>query len=182
MRAYGGLLVPIVLVVGCGGSSESPETTTMVEPPAAPAPAAEPAGAREIDAAETDAMLEVLRADASADKRIFLVVSPGSPETVTLGAALETVFREGGWQPSTKRLTGMVLKPGPVRILVGEELEPPQVDSARRALEAGGLTVETGTGYRAFYEEKKRENPNWPGIPMMPEQPFIVVIAPPPAA
>jgi hypothetical protein len=182
MRAYSRLLVPLVLFAACGGSSESPETAAMVEPPAAPVAAPEASDAREIDAAETDAMLEVLRADASADKQIVLIVSPGSPETVTLGAALETVFREGGWQPTTKRLTGMVLKPGPVRILVGEELEPPQVDSTRRALEAGGLTVETGTGYRAFYEEKKKENPNWPGIPMTPEQAFIVVIAPPPPA
>jgi hypothetical protein len=181
MRAYS-LPVALVLLAACGGSSESPETTTMVEPPAALVPAPEAIDAREIDAAETDAMLEVLRSDASADKKVVLVVSPSSPATVTLGEALETVFREGGWQPTTTKLTGMVLKPGPVRILVGEELEPPQVDGARRALEAGGLTVETGTGYRAFYEEKKRENPNWPGIPMLPEQAFIVVIAPPPAA
>jgi hypothetical protein len=182
MRAYSRLVVPLVFLAACGGSSESPETTAMVEPPAAPAPVAEAVGTREIDAGETEAMLEVLRADGSTDKRIVLIVSPGSPETVTLGAALETVFREAGWQPSTQRLTGMVLKPGPLRILVGDELEPSQVDSARRGLEAGGLTVETGTGYRAFYEEKKRENPNWPGIPMTAEQAFVVVIAPPPPA
>jgi len=76
----------------------------------------------------------------------------------------------------------MMLKPGPIRILVGEELEPPAVDTVRRALEAGGLTTETGTGYRAFYEERKRDNPNWAGIPLEAEQPFVVVISPPPAA
>ena len=179
MRFYGLLILPLVLLAACGGSTDSSDTA-MVAPPPAQTP--EPSEARQIDSVETDAMLEVLRADTSADKRIWLIVSPGSPETVTLGAALETVFREGGWQPTSQKLTGMVLKPGPVRILVGEELEPPAVDTVRRALEAGGLTTETGTGYRAFYEERKRDNPNWAGIPMEAEQPFVVVISPRPVA
>lgn len=178
MRSHVVLMLPLVLLAGCGGSSDSSDTA-MVEPPPAASP--EASDAREIDAVETDAMLATLRADTSSDKRVWLIVSPGSPETVTLGAALETVFREGGWQPTTQKLTGMVLKPGPVRILVGEELEPPAVDTVRRALEAGGLATETGTGYRAFYEERKRDNPNWAGIPMEAEQPFVVVIAPRPA-
>jgi hypothetical protein len=181
MRSYGLVLVPLVLLAACGGSPETSDTAMVAPPPAAPA--AEAAGSRDIDSGETDAMLEILRSDGGTDKRVFLVVSPGSAQTMKLGSTLETVFREGGWQPTTQKLMGMVLKPGPLRILVGEELEPPAVDSVRRALEAGGLTVETGTGYRAFYDERKKENPNWPGIPMTAEQPFIVVIAPaPPAA
>jgi hypothetical protein len=179
MRCYGLFILPFALFAGCGGSTDSSDTT-MVQPPPAASP--EPTGARDIDAAETDAMLAVLRADTSSDKRVWLIVSPGSLPTTTLGATLETVFREGGWQPTTQKLTGMVLKPGPIRILVGEELEPPAVDTVRRALEAGGLTTETGTGYRAFYEERKRDNPNWAGIPLEVEQPFVVVISPPPAA
>ena len=179
MRALA-VLLPLLLVAACGGSTESTDTA-MVAPPPATAP--EPAGTRDIDSAETDAMLDVLRADtSSADKRVFLIVSPGSAGTMALGKTLDTIFREGGWQPSTRQLTGMILKPGPVRILVGEELEPAPVDTVRRALEAGGLTTETGTGYRAFYDEKKRENPNWAGIPMDADQPFVVVIAPPPKA
>jgi hypothetical protein len=179
MRSYGLLILPFALFAGCGGSTDSSDTE-MVQPPPAASP--EPSGARDIDPAETDAMLAVLRADTSSDKRVWLIVSPGSPPTTTLGATLETVFREGGWQPTTQKLTGMVLKPGPIRILVGEELEPPAVDTVRRALEAGGLTTETGTGYRAFYEERKRDNPNWAGIPLEAEQPFVVVISPPPVA
>jgi len=179
MRSYGLLILPLVLLAGCGDSTGSSDTA-MVAPPAAPSP--EPSGAREIDATETEAMLAVLRADTSSDKRVWLIVSPGSAATGTLGTTLETVFREGGWQPTTQKLTGMMLKPGPIRILVGEELEPPAVDTVRRALEAGGLTTETGTGYRAFYEERKRDNPNWAGIPLEAEQPFVVVISPPPAA
>jgi hypothetical protein len=69
-----------------------------------------------------------------------------------------------------------------VRILVGEATEPPAVESVRQALAAGGLIVETGTDYRAYYEEKKRENPSWPGVPIRADQPFIVLIPPEAAA
>lgn len=177
MRLHG-LLVPLLVLAACGDSSEPPESAP---PPASAATttAAEVPGRWSLDATEIDAMLEVLRADTSPDKRIWLIVSPGSAGSIAFGAELETAFREGGWQPSTQRLTGMMLKPGPVRILVGEATEPPAVEGARRALEAGGLTVETGTGYRTYYEEKKKENPNWPGIPMTAEQAFVVVIPPP---
>lgn len=174
-----GLLASLLLLAACGGSPESSDTAgAPAAPPPAPAP--EAAGSRQIDTAETDAMLEILRADTTSDKAVAIVVSPANAETVTLAAALETILREGGFQPTTRRLTGMVLKPGPMRILVGDEVEPPAVDTVRRALEAGGLTVETGTGYRTFYEEKKRENPNWPGIPLEATQAFVVVVAPPP--
>jgi len=123
-------------------------------------------------------MIELLRTEAPAGDRVWFVVSAGVPETVALAASLEAIFREAGWQPQIQRLTGMLLKQGPVRILVGEEQEPPTVDIVRRALSAGGIVPETGTGYRQFYDEKKRENPAWPGVPLAPEQGFIVVIAP----
>ncbi|HWP67410.1 MAG TPA: hypothetical protein VNO26_16050 [Candidatus Limnocylindria bacterium] len=178
MRAHVVWGPALLLLAACGGSPDSNDTAGAPAPVAAP----EPPGAREIDSAETDAMLEILRADQPEDKRIWLVVSPANPDTVELAKTLELIFREGGWQPTTQQLTGMMLKPGPIRILVGDETEPPSLDPVRRALEAGGLTTETGTGYRAFYDERKRENPNWAGIPMDAEQTFIVVIAPPPKA
>lgn len=172
-------LVLLVLAAACGGGQE----------PSAPAPTptttAAPVGqssSRVPDGPRRAAMLEVLKGETGADKRVWVVVAPGNAEAAALATALEAAFRDGGWTPSRQALSGMTLKPGPVRILVAEEEEPPAVDTARRALEAAGLTVETGTGYRAFYEEKKRENPSWPGIPMTAEQSFVVVIAPQPAA
>ena len=84
MRSYGSVLVALVLIAACGGSPETSDTAMVQPPPAAPAP--EPAGSRDIDAVETDAMLEILRSDGSTDKRVFLVVSPGSAETMKLGS------------------------------------------------------------------------------------------------
>jgi hypothetical protein len=168
------LLASLVLLGACGGSHESAPSE------AAPAETAVsvPPGSRVPDPAERAALIEALKAESGSDKRAWLVVSPGNAETSALVTALEEAFRAGGWDPTTQRLTGMVLKPGSVRILVGDEFELPMVESVRRALEAGGITTETGTGYRAFYEEKKQENPNWPGIPMTAEQGFLIVIPP----
>lgn len=167
------------IVAACGGSSEPP-------PPAAVAtttlPAAESGSPRTPDEAGRAAMIELLRTEAPAGDRVWFVIAAGVPEPAALAASLEAIFREAGWQPQIQRLTGMMLKQGPVRILVGEEQEHPTVDIVRRALSAGGIVAETGTGYRAFFEEKKRENPAWPGVPMAPEQGFLVVIAPQAAA
>jgi len=138
------------------------------------------ADAGRLDEAARRAMVEVLRTALATDRRLWLVVAPGRQEASTLAADLEAVFEDAGWTPLRQPLRGMTLKPGPIRILVGDEEEPPSVDAIRRALAAGGLETQTGRGYRAFYEERKRENPAWVGVPMAPDQPFLVVIAGPP--
>jgi hypothetical protein len=174
----------LLLALAAAACGDAPDSTGPTPPTTAPAP---PAGSsqqsdRTPDDAERAAMLDVLRGDSSPDRRVSLIVSPGMQEPAALAAALEGIFREAGWQASTTKLTGMVLKPGGVRILVGDATEPPAVESVRQALAAGGLIVETGTDYRAYYDEKKRENPSWPGVPIRADQPFIVLIPPEAAA
>lgn len=123
------------------------------------------------------AMVEVLRHETAADRRVWLVVAPGRPDADALARSLEAAFAEAGWTSLRQPLAGMTLKAGPVRLLVAEEEEPPLLDTVRRALAAAGVETQTGLGYRAFYEERKRENPAWVGVPMAPDQPFLVVVA-----
>jgi hypothetical protein len=47
-----------------------------------------------------------------------------------------------------------------------------------KGLEASGLETKSASGYRSYYESKKAENPNWPGIPMRADQDFIIVVGP----
>jgi hypothetical protein len=89
------------------------------------------------------------------------------------------VFEQAGWKVSTQTITGMVLKPG-IAMLAAEEVPAPWVDVVHQALEAGGLTVTYGTGYRPYYEEKKLQDPKWVGLPIAPDQRFIIVIGPQP--
>jgi hypothetical protein len=45
-------------------------------------------------------------------------------------------------------------------------------------MQASGIEAKSATGYRPYYEEKKRENPAWPGVPMTAEQVFVIVLGP----
>jgi hypothetical protein len=66
--------------------------------------------------------------------------------------------------------------------LVGEEQYPSYVDTVLKAIDAAGLDAKSASGYRAYYESKKKENPSWPGVPMRPDQDFVIVVGPKPAA
>ena len=49
-------------------------------------------------------------------------------------------------------------------------------------MEASGLGAKSASGYRSYYEQKKQENPAWPGVPMKADQDFVIVVGPKPAA
>src|SRR5262249_38773484 len=52
----------------------------------------------------------------------------------------------------------MVLKPGLI-VLVAAEEPPSYVAVAQQALESTGFTIKSGSGYRAYSEERKRADP-----------------------
>jgi hypothetical protein len=124
-------------------------------------------------------MVEILAAETAPERKAWLVVGPGSPEAHALARALAEVFERGGWRVDMVTLSGMVLKPG-VALLVAEEEPPTWAESALRALQASGLEVKSAIGYRPYYEEKKRENPDWAGIPMAADQAFVIAVGPEP--
>ena len=59
-----------------------------------------------------------------------------------------------------------------------EEKNAEFVETAQRALDAAGIKATAAIGYRAFYKEKKKENPSWSGIDMKADQAFAIVIGP----
>lgn len=159
------------------GAAPAAKTESAAQP-ANPAP--QPAAitsARAPDEAERKAMLEVLQAQNSPDRRVWFVLSPGQDETAALAKALASGFESAGWKTSTRELRGMSLKPG-ISVLAADEEPPAWVESAQEALKSAGLDPKFGTGYRAFFEEKKKENPAWPGIPMGQDEVFLVVLGP----
>ena len=76
----------------------------------------------------------------------------------------------------------VVVETGEVMTLVGEEQYPSYVDTVLKAIDAAGLDAKSASGYRGYYESKKKENPSWPGVPMRPDQDFVIVVGPKPAA
>ena len=184
-NAYRLIVVPsvvasLLLVTGCSQSDSDRKTA---------APASQPdrntgvsTSPRSIGVAEREAMLGVLRGETGNSRKVWFAVSPGNPETAALKGELESIFKEAGWEPQTQSVTGMNLKPG-LFFMAADETPPDYVGTANKALEASGLPMKTGSGYRAYYEQKTREDPKWAGIALAPEQDYVVVVGPnaPPA-
>jgi hypothetical protein len=112
---------------------------------------------------------------------IWFAVTPGDAEAVALKDAFEAVFKQAGWTTETQPITGMVLKPG-LSFLVAAEETPPYVATAQQALGATSYDFKAGIGYGAYYAERKKADPKWPGIPLADGQDFVVVIGPRPPA
>jgi len=169
----------LVLVAGCS----DPDSDRQAAAPAAQATQADGVSTapRAIGASERQAMLEVLRAESGNGRKIWFAVTPGNAEIAALKIDLEAIFKEAGWEPRTQTVTGMNLKPG-LFFMAAEEEPPAYVGTASKALEASGLPVKTGSGYRAYYQEKTREDPKWAGIAMAPDQDYVVVVGPNPPA
>ena len=169
--------VALLGLAACGTpeqESSSASKTAAVPPVTAPA-------ARQVTDTERAAMLAALGAEQGATRKVWFAMPPNDPEAASLKSAFEGVFKQAGWQTETQTITGMVLKPG-LSILIASEEPPSYVSTAQRALESTSFEFKTGTGYRPYYEDRKKADPNWPGIPLGPDQEFVVVVGPRPPA
>jgi len=168
-------LAMLVVLMACGApdrpASAPPSASTTVAPRAAAQPG------RELTDAERAAMLRALAAEQGAVRKVWFAVTPGDAEPNALKDAFASVFKQAGWETVTQPVTGMALKPG-LSILIAEEEPPSYVNVAQQALQATSFQFKTGTGYRAYFEERKQADPKWPGIPLAPGQDFVVVVGP----
>ena len=158
--------------------------TRPAEPPAEPAAAADTAptgpGARSLSPQQRSAMIDKLRtADSSTPNLAWFATVTDNPEAAAFQRALHGVFEEAGWQVRSNAPVTFRLKPGNY-LFVADENPPPYVSTALDAFDAAGIALPVGRGYRAFYAEKKRDNANWNGFEMTPEQTYVVVIGPQP--
>src|SRR5262249_56212913 len=112
-------------------------------------------------------------------RKVWFAVAAGDAESAALKDAFEGVFKQAGWESATQTVTGMVLKPG-LSVLVAAEDPPSYVAVAQQALDSTGFTLKTGSGYRAYFEERKQADPKWPGIPLAADQDYVVVVGPQP--
>ncbi len=175
-RVLAGLMV-LPLVSACG----TPERDTREVPSAAAtAPkAAAPRAGRRLSEGERAAMLAVLGGEQGPTRKVWFAVAPSDGEAVALKDAFEAVFKQAGWTTQTQPVTGMVLKPG-LSILIAAEEAPPYVGVAQQALGATSFEFKTGSGYGAYYAERKQADANWPGIGLEAGQDYVVVIGPQP--
>jgi hypothetical protein len=171
LRSFLGSLAIAVVATGATAADPSP-----VPEPSSTAAATSPRAPTDTQRA---AMVQILASE-KGHEASFLI-GPENPETEALAAALRSIFEEAGWKADVQTITGMVLKPG-VSMLAADEEPPAWVAVVQHALQQSGLDVKFGSGYRAYYEEKKKENPKWVGVPINQDQAFVIVIGPEPTA
>jgi hypothetical protein len=177
MRRSAPLALPLLAVLACaspdGVQQAAVTTTTSTAPPARSVTRP----GRSLSDTERAAMLRILSGESGPVRKVWFAVTPGDAESAALKDAFEGVFKQAGWDTATQTVTGMVLKPG-LSILIAAEEPPSYVAVAQQALESTGFTFKTGTGYRAYFEERKQADPKWPGITLAPDQEFVVVVGP----
>jgi len=174
-------IVPLALavLVACGAPEHEERaaapTTSTTSPPAAAQATARPP--RSLSETERTSMLRVLAGETGPVRKVWFAVAAGDRESAALKDAFEGVFKQAGWDTTTQTITGMVLKPGLI-VLVAAEEPPSYVAVAQQALESTSFTIKSGSGYRAYSEERKRADPAWPGIPLGADQDYVVVVGP----
>ncbi len=110
-------------------------------------------------------------------RKVWFAMQARDPETASFQRELEAVFLESGWEIAGISEAGYRIKAG-VYLFMADDEPPAHVSTALRGLEAAGLEVVAGTGYRAYYAERKAADPNFRGHELGPEQEFVIVVGP----
>lgn len=144
------------------------------------AAAAKPAESKRApDATERAAMIEVLKPETAPGRAAWITYTAGDPEARALAESLGGIFKEAGWKVETTSLSGMRLKPG-VMMLIADDEPSTWVQGAQEALGKSGLNANSASGYKSYYDEKKAENPSWPGVPLPKDAAYVIVVGPEP--
>ena len=133
------------------------------------------AAGRVLTAEQRKAMLEKLDSRGGTTHSVWFATVPNNPEAGNFQKQIQSVFEEAGWKVQSNRPVTFGLKPG-IFFFMAEEDPPDYVQSIADAFEAAGIQATAGRGYRQFYLDKKKENPNWNGFELASEQDFILVV------
>lgn len=163
-----------------GALAERRVAAAPARAPAAPRVAV--TSGRALSSTQRQSMLAMLGgAGMSSTNPVWFATVANNAEATAFRAALAGVFEEAGWQVRGNAPVRFSMKPG-VFVFAADEEPPDYVTQASAALEAAGIAITaTGHGYRAFYEEKKREDPEWVGVEMTPGATYLIVIGRQPA-
>jgi len=123
----------------------------------------------------TRASLERVLKTAPAGSPAWIAAPRSDPRAVALAEELSGAFTRAGWRARPVRRTALAFRPG-TYVFAAEEEPPAYVRTVAEALAEAGFAPTFRTGYRPFYEEKKKADPKFQGFPFAPEQTFLVVI------
>ena len=176
------LFLPIFIlavVVGVGAyvryaPVDSPQPPADSPPPAAKAPMA----ARMLTDEQKQAMRDVLAGE-TGEKKVWFLVEARRGENLAYQKAIEQVFRDAGWDVVALDSGSMTFKPG-IYLLVADEEWPAYATTAYNAFQRAGIEVKAARGYRAYYDQQKKEKPGWQGPKLADDQTYVVLVGPNP--
>jgi hypothetical protein len=123
----------------------------------------------------TRASLERVLATAPAGSPAWIAAPKSDPRAMALAGELSGAFTRAGWRVRPVRRTTLAFRQG-TYLFAAEEEPPAYVRTVAQALDEAGFAAAFRTGYRPFYDEKKKADPKFQGFPFAPEQTFLVVI------
>jgi len=153
--------------------AEAAPAAAAPDTPAPPAPASIARDGKLDDV--TRATLERVLATAPAGSPAWISATQADARAVVLARDLGEVFTKSGWRTRPIRLSAAGVKPG-IYLFAADEAPPAYFETVRQALAEAGFAPSVATGYRQYYEERRRQDPKFAGFPMAPEQSFLVVV------
>jgi hypothetical protein len=123
----------------------------------------------------TRASLERVLGTAPAGSPAWIAAPRSDARAVALAEELSGAFTRAGWRVRPVRRTALAFRPG-TYVFSAEEEPPAYVRTVAQALDEAGFGASFRTGYRSFYDEKKKADPKFQGFPFAPEQTFLVVL------
>ncbi len=106
---------------------------------------------------------------------VWIAVAAADPAALAIAERLQGAFQQAGWQTHPILRSELRARPG-LFVFGADERPPSYVESAVRALEGAGLTPTVATGYRAYYEERRRAAPDYRGIQLAQDQTWVIAV------
>ena len=120
------------------------------------------------------AMHDALTGAAGSSPTAWFQVQANNQDAAVVLAALQQMFEQAGWKTEVVRAP-YALKSG-IFLLAADEPPAPAADVVNQAFSAAGVEAQYLTGYRAFYLDRKQNNPNWVGPELASDQAFVIAI------
>jgi hypothetical protein len=120
------------------------------------------------------AMIAALQAR-PAGTMAWLAASGSEPTALARADDLRAIFVEAGWRVAAVQHTAFPLRAG-LLLLAADDSPQASVTAVRAALDAAGLEVELGAGYRRYLEHQRARRPDAPMIDLAPDQAFVLAV------
>lgn len=177
------LRAQIRATLGDGASAAAPASAPIPATPAAtPAmlatisPTSGPAWAL---SSEARAALVASLSARRAGMPVWIVYDSRYASAEAFARQLVAIFEEAHWSAKPLARASFAMRPG-LFIFAADDPPSDSSSAAGESLIAANLKPTIGTGYRAYAEEQRANNPNWRGISFEPEQSFVIAVGRPP--